>query len=165
MAVGVYSSNLIPVFFESSQSRGRRIFCIAWDKHFAQKRLFIVVIKLATSFIHTIPQLITIVNFWLFLALISAQNQGWANKLSPACPSILGCRGSWAARAVRGRRAREGETATSSGAGAWSGTPRRARLGSKAATWPAEVKNDEYMQRFDEVYYQLSAVCMLAADD
>ena len=106
----------------------------AWDKNFAQKRLFIVVIKLATSFIHTIPEFITIVNFRLFLALISAQNQGWANKLSPACPSILGCRGSWAARAVRGRRAREGETATSSGAGAWSGTPGKARLGSRAAT-------------------------------
>ena len=118
----------------------------AWDKYFAQKRLFIVVIKLATSFIHTIPEFITIVNFQLFLALISAQNQGWANKLSPACPSILGCRGSWAARAVRGRRAREGETATSSGAGAWSGTPGKAILGSKAEycgtrqrvspTWP-----------------------------
>ena len=109
------------------------------------------------------------------MALISAQNQGWANKLSPACPSILGCRGSWAAQAVRGRRAREGETATSSGAGAWSGKPGKAILGKQQA----EVKNDGYMRRLDEVYYQLfifwiydeeplhvlSAVFMHAADD
>ena len=110
------------------------------------------------------------------MALISAQNQGWANKLSPACPSILGCRGSWAARAVRGRRAREGETATSSGAGALSGTPGKAILGSKAATWPAEMKNDEYMQRLcyqlfifwiynEGPLHVMSAVFMHAADD